>query len=88
MRVESTDVSYLASQGNDVAQHDGQGANHGPNLRVDAPSFLLHDVIKGEEHRSWVPPVNPLDLGSSPRVWVIALPDQGPGWLCIDSKWR
>jgi hypothetical protein len=46
---------------------------------MDAPLFLLQrDVVKDEEHRSWVLPVSPPDLGSSPRVWVATHSDQVP----------
>ena len=51
VRVESTVISYLVNQCNNVAhqaQHGGQGTNHVPNLRMDAPSFpLLYRFIKG-----------------------------------------
>ena len=44
-------ISYLANRGDNVAhraQHGGQGANHVPNLHVDAPPFpLLYRFIKG-----------------------------------------
>ena len=51
MRVGSMVISYLANRGYNVthrAQYGGQGANRGPNLRVDAPLFpLLCRFIEG-----------------------------------------
>ena len=90
MWVRSTVISYLANWGDNVAQraqHGGQGMNHDPNLHVDAPPFLLlRDVVQGKERRSQVPPVSPLDLGSSPSVRVTADPNQRPRRLSADPS--
>lgn len=48
-------ISYLANQGDDVAQQaqrGGQGVNRGSNLHVDAPpSPLLRGVVESKKHR-------------------------------------
>ena len=76
MRVENTVISYLANQGDNVAQRaqrGGQGMNRAPNLHVDTPPLpLLHSVDEGKKRRPWVLSVCPPDLGSSPHVWVVA----------------